>query len=73
MQPLLATLFADAAMLPFTPVPPHSSTAHWDKRLGEYADAACLPLIAFAGETMVGVLLLQPFPIMRRRKHANLS
>lgn len=68
----LATLFADAAMLPFTLVPPHSSTAHWDKRLGEYADAACLPLIAFAGETMVGVLLLRAFPNHVRRKHASM-
>ena len=61
---LLAALFCDAAMLPFTLIPPYSSAAHWDKRLGEYADAACLPLVAFAGEALVGVLLLRAFPII---------
>ena len=68
---LLAALFCDAAMLPFTLIPPYSSAAHWDKRLGEYADAACLPLVAFAGEALVGVLLLRAFPNHVRRKHAG--
>ena len=68
---LLAALFCDSAMLPFTLIPPYSSGAHWDKRLGEYADAACLPLVAFAGEALVGVLLLRAFPNHVRRKHAG--
>lgn len=66
---LLAALFADLAMLPFTMIPPYGSVAHWEKRLGEYADPACLPLVAFAGEQLVGVLLLRAFPNHLRRKH----
>ncbi len=69
---LLAALFAEPAMLPFTAIPPFSSSAHWDKRLAEYADASALPLLAFDGEMLVGVLLLRAFPNHVRRKHQGL-
>ncbi|MBL8310101.1 MAG: GNAT family N-acetyltransferase [Burkholderiales bacterium] len=65
----LAALFADPAMLPFTPLAPFSSASHWERRLADYADACCLPLLAFAGEVLVGVLLLRAFPNHVRRKH----
>ena len=68
---LFAALFCDSAMLPFTQIPPYSGATYWDKRLGEYADAASLPLVAFAGEALVGVLLLRAFPNHVRRKHAG--
>jgi putative acetyltransferase len=67
----LAALFGDPSMLPFTPLAPYSSVAHWDKRLAEYADAACLPLVALDGETVVGLLLLRGFPNHIRRKHGS--
>lgn len=67
----LAALFGDQSMLPFTPVAPYSSVAHWDKRLAEYADASCLPLLALDGENIVGLLLLRGFPNHIRRKHAG--
>ena len=65
----LAMLFGDLAMLPFTSVVPYSGVAHWEKKLAEYADAACLPLVAFDGEVMTGVLLLRAHPNHIRRKH----
>lgn len=66
----LAALFGDQSMLPFTPATPYSSVAQWDKRLAEYADAACLPLLAVDGENIAGVLLLRGFPNHIRRKHS---
>jgi len=65
----LAAMFGDMAMLPFTPVVPYSSVAHWDKRLAEYADASCLPLIATEGDAITGLLLMRGFPNHIRRKH----
>ena len=65
----LAMLFGDLAMLPFTPVAPYSGVGHWEKKLAEYADAACLPLIAFDGDEITGVLLLRAYPNHIRRKH----
>ncbi len=65
----LATLFGDLAMLPFTAVAPYSGFAHWEKKLAEYADAACLPLVAFDGDELTGVLLLRAYPNHIRRKH----
>ena len=62
-------LFGDLAMLPFTTVAPYSGVAHWEKKLAEYADAACLPLIAFDGDELTGVLLLRGYPNHIRRKH----
>ena len=68
---LLAALFCDAAMPPFTLIPPYSSAAHWDKRLGEYADAACLPFVAFAGEALVGYCCCGRSPNHVRQTHAG--
>ena len=65
----LAALFSDVAMLPFTTVAPFSSVAFWDKRLAEYADAACLPLLAIDGDSIAGLMLLRGFPNHIRRKH----
>ena len=65
----LALLFGDLAMLPFTTAAPYSGVAHWEKKLAEYADAACLPLVAFDGEVMTGILLLRAYPNHIRRKH----
>ena len=65
----LAMLFGDLAMLPFTTIAPYSSVAHWEKRLAEYADASCLPLVALDGDELTGVLLLRAFPNHIRRKH----
>ncbi len=65
----LAMLFGDLAMLPFTTVAPFSGVAHWEKKLAEYADAACLPLVSLDGEVMTGVLLLRAYPNHIRRKH----
>ena len=65
----LAMLFGDAAMLPFTTVAPHSSIAYWEKKLAEYADAACLPLVAFDVDALTGVLLMRAYPNHIRRKH----
>ncbi|MGL5002680.1 MAG: GNAT family N-acetyltransferase, partial [Casimicrobium sp.] len=66
----LASLFIDEAMLAFTDVPPHSGVAYWEKRLAAFADAAHLPLVAIADETIIGVLLLQAWPNHIRRKHS---
>ena len=77
----LAALFGDAQMLPHTSATPYSGVAHWEKRLAEYADAACLPLIAFDGngygngngsgnsDAPTGILLLRAYPNHIRRKH----
>ena len=65
----LAMLFGDLAMLPFTTVVPYSGAAHWEKKLAEYADAGCLPLVSFDGDAMTGVLLLRAYPNHIRRKH----
>lgn len=65
----LAMLFGDSAMLPFTTVAPYSGVAHWEKKLAEYADAACLPLVSLDGDVMTGVLLLRAYPNHIRRKH----
>ncbi len=67
----LAELFGDEAMLPFTTVAPYSGLAHWEKRLAEYADAACLPLVAFDGDALTGILLLRAYPNHIRRKHCS--
>jgi L-phenylalanine/L-methionine N-acetyltransferase len=67
----LATLFGDLAMLPFTTVAPYSGIAHWEKRLAEYSDAACLPLVAFDGDELTGILLLRAYPNHIRRKHCS--
>ena len=67
----LATLFGDVAMLPFTTVAPFSSVAFWDKRLAEYADASCLPLLAVHGDSTAGLLLLRGLPNHIRRKHCS--
>jgi L-phenylalanine/L-methionine N-acetyltransferase len=66
----IAALFARAEMLPFTDVPPHSGQAYWEKRMAEYADAAHLPLVAVAGDAIVGLILLLGYPNHIRRKHA---
>lgn len=65
----LAMLFGDLAMLPFTTVAPYSALGHWEKWLAEYADAACLPLIASDGDELTGILLLRAYPNHVRRKH----
>ena len=65
----LAALFGDAAMLPFTTVLPFTSVAWWDKRLAEYADASCLPLLAGDADAVTGLLLLRGYPNHIRRKH----
>lgn len=65
----LAGLFGDAAMLPFTTVAPFTSVSYWDKRLAEYADASCLPLLALDGDKVTGLLLLRGYPNHIRRKH----
>jgi L-phenylalanine/L-methionine N-acetyltransferase len=65
----IASLFADEAMLAFTDVPPHSSVAYWEKRIAALGDAAHLPLVAVADNTIAGVLLLQGWPNHIRRKH----
>ena len=65
----LAALFGDTAMLTFTHVAPFTSATYWEKRLAEYADAACLPLLAVDGEKISGVLLQRAFPHHIRRKH----
>ena len=65
----LAALFGDRAMLPFTSVVPFTSVAFWDKRLAEYADASCLPLLAVDGDSITGLLLLRGYPNYIRRKH----
>ena len=65
----LVALFADAAMLPFTTVPPFTGVAWWEKRLAEYADAQSLPLIAVDGDAAIGVLLLRGWSNHIRRKH----
>ena len=65
----LAALFGDALNLPFTTVAPFSSVLFWEKRLAEYVDAACLPLLAFNGDSIAGLLLLRGFPNHIRRKH----
>jgi len=66
----LAALFDSAADLPFAPVAPHVGVNAWEKKLGEYADAGCLPLIAVRDDSAVGVLLLRGFGGYIRRKHA---
>ncbi len=65
----LAMLFGDLAMLPFTTVAPYSGVAHWEKKLAEYADASCLPLVALDGDELKGVLLLRAYQNHIRRKH----
>lgn len=65
----LAALFALDAMLGFTDVPPHTGVTYWEKRIGEYTDAAHLPLVAIADSTIVGVSLLRAYPHHIRRKH----
>ena len=67
----LAELFGDAAMLPFTTITPYSSASFWDKRLAEYADASCLPLLAVDGDAVTGLLLLRGYPNHIRRKHCS--
>jgi L-phenylalanine/L-methionine N-acetyltransferase len=67
----LASLFADEAMLAFTDVPPHSGLAYWEKRLAAFTDAAHVPLVAMAGDAIVGILLLQAWPNHIRRKHST--
>lgn len=72
---LLTALFADAAMLPSAPsapIAPFSGALAWEKRLADYADATSLPLLAFSGDALVGVLLLRSFPNHVRRKHQGL-
>ncbi len=67
----LAGLFGDAAMLPFTTVTPFTSVSFWERRLAEYADASCLPLLAFDGDKIAGLLLLRGYPNHIRRKHCS--
>ena len=67
----LAGLFGDVAMLPFTSVAPFTSVSFWDKRLAEYADASCLPLLAVDGDAVTGLLLLRGYPNHIRRKHCS--
>ena len=67
----LAGLFGDVAMLPFTTIAPYSSVSFWDKRLAEYADASCLPLLAVDGDAVTGLLLLRGYPNYIRRKHCS--
>ena len=65
----LAALFDDADNLPFAPVAPLAGVAAWEKKLGEYADLGCLPLIASGGDAVIGVLLLRGYSGYIRRKH----
>jgi L-phenylalanine/L-methionine N-acetyltransferase len=65
----LAALFDDATTLPFAPVAPLAGIAAWEKKLGEYADTGCLPLIASSGDAVIGVLLLRGYSGYIRRKH----
>ena len=65
----LAALFSDSAMLPFTPIAPHTSVGFWEKQLGDYADVSCLPLLAMESDAIAGVLLLRSFANYIRRKH----
>ena len=68
---VLAGLFGDVAILPFTTVAPYSSVSFWDKRLAEYADASCLPLLAIDDDAVTGLLLLRGYPNHIRRKHCS--
>lgn len=65
----LATLFGELTMLPFTTVAPYGGVGHWEKKLAEYADASCLPLVAFDDDVLTGALLLRAYPNHIRRKH----
>lgn len=65
----LAGLLDDVTDLPFASVAPHAGVSAWEKKLGEYADPGCLPLIAARGDSVVGVLLLRGFSGHIRRKH----
>ena len=65
----LAALFDEATHVPFASVAPHAGVTGWEKKLGEYADLANLPLIAVAGDAVVGVLLLRGYAGYIRRKH----
>ena len=67
----LSGLFGDTAMLPFTSVAPFTSVSFWDKRLAEYTDASCLPLLALEGDRITGLLLLRGYPNHIRRKHCS--
>lgn len=66
----LAALFGDEAMLPFTHVTPFTGVAFWEKKLAEYADASCLPLLATQADAIMGLLLLRAYPNYIRRKHS---
>jgi L-phenylalanine/L-methionine N-acetyltransferase len=68
----LAALFGDQAMLPFATAVPYASVAHWEKRLAEYADASCLPLVALKDDAIAGLILLRSYPNHIRRKHCAL-
>jgi RimJ/RimL family protein N-acetyltransferase len=65
----IAELFSDPAMLPFTTQLPFVGAAMWDKRLAEYADPSCLPLLATHNDTVAGLVLLRGYPNYIRRKH----
>ena len=65
----LAALFGDALMLKATTLAPFTSVSFWDKRLAEYADASCLPLLAGDGDNVTGLLLLRGYAGYIRRKH----
>lgn len=70
----LTSLFTQADLLAHTDVPAHTGHAYWEKRLAEYTDPAHLPLVALAGDVIVGLVLLQSSPNSIRRKHcASLS
>ena len=66
----LAALFGDVAMLPFTTVAAFTSVGFWDKRLADYADASCLPLITVDVDGVTGLLLLRGYANHIRRKHS---
>ena len=65
----LASLFGDALMLKATTLAPFTSVSFWDKRLAEYADASCLPLLAVDGDSVTGLLLVRGYASYIRRKH----
>ncbi len=65
----LAALFGDALMLKATTLAPFTSVSFWDKRLAEYADASCLPLLAVDDDNVTGLLLVRGYASYIRRKH----
>ncbi len=66
----LAALFDGTAHPSFAPVALHAGIAAWEKKLGEYADPGCLPLVAASDGAVIGALLLRGYGGYIRRKHS---